>query len=97
MLHKSMRGKDVDMGKLMRANELTPAIGNAKVNARGDKLGPNGQIIQTRDEVVSSYYESAPKTKPAKVNFIPTQPVVVPEIKSADTAPEVVKPTKKEE
>jgi hypothetical protein len=25
-------------------------VGNAKVNARGDKLGPNGQIIQRRED-----------------------------------------------
>ena len=49
-IYKTAKGKEIDMGKLMGQNELLPAVGNAKVNARGDKLGPNGQIIQRREE-----------------------------------------------
>ena len=33
-------------------NELTVAVGNAKVNARGDELGPGGKIIKKREEVL---------------------------------------------
>lgn len=58
-----MQGKIIDMDKLMQRNELTPAVGNAKMNARGDKLGPGGKIIKTREEVVSEYYEHNPKAK----------------------------------
>ena len=49
-IYKTAKGKEVDMGKLMGQNELLPAVGNAKVNARGDKLGPNGKIVQRREE-----------------------------------------------
>ena len=42
-----MQGREIDMEKLMQKNELTQAVGNAKVNARGDKLGPGGKIIKT--------------------------------------------------
>ena len=35
--HRSMRGKQVDMDLLRKRNELTPAVGNARVNARGDE------------------------------------------------------------
>lgn len=56
-----MRGKEVDIEKLMRQNELMPAIGNMKVNARGDELGPGGVIVKTREEVVADYYENNPK------------------------------------
>jgi len=58
--HRSMRGKLVDMNKLARQNELMPAIGNIKVNARGDELGPGGKIIRRREEIVNNYYKSAP-------------------------------------
>jgi len=44
-VYRTMQGKEVDMFKLIARNELTPAVGNAKVNARGDKLGPGGKII----------------------------------------------------
>lgn len=59
----SMRGKVVDMDKLMRQNELAPAIGNAKFNARGDRLGPNGQIVERREDMVGKYYEVTTKAE----------------------------------
>ena len=58
-----MQGQIVDMDKLMQKHELTPAVGNAKMNARGDKLGPGGKIVKTREEIVAEYYEANPKAK----------------------------------
>jgi hypothetical protein len=46
-----MQGKEIDMNKLLNQNEMTVAIGNARVNARGDELGPGGRIIRKREEV----------------------------------------------
>lgn len=57
--YRSMRGKPVDMDLLRKRNELTPAVGNARVNARGDELGPGGQIIKKREEVVQEHYAVA--------------------------------------
>tara|TARA_Y100000385_G_C12670431_1_gene457719 strand:+ start:61 stop:459 length:399 start_codon:yes stop_codon:yes gene_type:complete len=57
--HRSMRGKNVDMDLLRKRNELTPAVGNAKINARGDELGPGGAIIKKREDVVSEHYATA--------------------------------------
>ncbi len=51
-----MRGKQVDMDLLRKRNELTPAVGNSRVNARGDELGPGGQIIKKREDVVAEHY-----------------------------------------
>jgi hypothetical protein len=56
-VYKSMQGKTVDMDLLRQRNELTPAVGNARVNARGDELGPGGQVIKKREEVLKGYYE----------------------------------------
>jgi hypothetical protein len=52
VVYRSMQGKEVDMNKLMNQNELTVAIGNVKVNARGDELGPGGRIISKVEDVV---------------------------------------------
>ena len=60
-LVKSMRGKEVDMEKLNLKNEELPAVGNAKVNARGDELGAGGKIVRTREEVLSDYYKQNPR------------------------------------
>jgi hypothetical protein len=50
--YRSMQGKEVDMHKLIMQNEMTVAVGNVKVNARGDELGPGGKIIRKREEVL---------------------------------------------
>ena len=56
-IYKSMQGKQIDMDLLRQRNELTPAVGNAKVNARGDELGPGGKIIKKREDVLRDFYE----------------------------------------
>jgi len=52
-VYRTMQGKEIDMGKLINQNEMTIAVGNMRVNARGDKLGPGGKIIQTREELLA--------------------------------------------
>ena len=49
------------MDTLRQRNELTPAVGNARVNARGDELGPGGKIIKKREDLLRDYYEEHPK------------------------------------
>jgi hypothetical protein len=59
--YKSMTGKVVDMDLLRQRNELTPAVGNARVNARGDELGAGGRIIKKREDVMKEYYNNNPQ------------------------------------
>ena len=49
------------MEKLSIRHELTPAVGNMKVNARGDELGPNGEIVRTREQILQDYYKENPR------------------------------------
>src|SRR6056297_2544861 len=66
--YRTMQGKMIDMDLLRKKNELTPAVGNAKVNARGDELGAGGKIVKKREDVVGEYYKSTrpvTKEKPA--------------------------------
>ena len=88
--YRTMQGKAIDMDMLRQKNELTPAVGNAKVNARGDELGPGGQIIKKREEVLRDYYEdNAPPTQFEEPTGKPAEePVVEPEL-----AVEVEEPT----
>jgi len=51
-VYRSMQGKEVDMQKLAMQNEMTLAVGNVKVNARGDELGPGGKIIKKREDII---------------------------------------------
>jgi len=50
----AINGRSVDMHKLRMQNEMTVAVGNVRVNARGDELGPNGQVIRRREEVLNA-------------------------------------------
>lgn len=58
---KSMRGKEVDMERLNLKNELLPAVGNMKVNARGDEIGKGGKIVKTREQILADYYKKNPR------------------------------------
>lgn len=64
MGYKTMQGKEIDMEKLMRQHELMPAVGNMRVNARGDELGPGGKIVRRREDIVAEYYEDNPNATP---------------------------------
>lgn len=69
-VYTSMRGKAVDMEKLNLQNELLPAVGNMKVNARGDELGKGGKIVKTREDILADYYAKNPR---APKEDIPTR------------------------
>lgn len=58
-----MLGKEVDMDALLAKNETAPAVSNVKINARGDELGPGGEITRMREDVVNEYYEDNPNSK----------------------------------
>lgn len=47
-VYTTARGKAVDMGALRLQNEHVRAVGNMGVNARGDRIDANGQIIDPR-------------------------------------------------
>ena len=81
-VYKTAKGRPIDMGKLMGQNELLPAVGNAKVNARGDKLGANGKIVQKREE------RYADTGVPNQVN-VPVAPAVTTAVKAAPTKKDV--------
>ncbi len=91
MVYRTMQGKEIDMEKLMRQHELMPAIGNMKVNARGDELGAGGKIIRKREEVLADYYEDNPNArvgvaKPAPANVaVSEEKVSQPKIKKPQT------------
>jgi len=88
-VYRTARGKEVDMGRLIQQNELAIAVGNAGVNARGDKLGPGGQIIKRREEL------QTPNSIPEQVSVRP-QPDPVPAPKTTvQLSGPVTLPTKK--
>ena len=52
-VYRTAQGRIVDLGALEVQNEHVRAVGNMNVNARGDKLDANGQVISTRSQQVN--------------------------------------------
>lgn len=55
-VYKTAQGKTVDMGRLMVQNEKTRAVGNMKVNARGDLVDDMNNIVSTKTQQVNKQY-----------------------------------------
>jgi hypothetical protein len=49
------------MEKLSLRNETEIAVGNAKLNARGDEIGTGGKIVRTREQILQDYYNTNPR------------------------------------
>ena len=81
-MYRTMQGRMVDIEKLRGANENVRAVGNMKVNARGDVLGPGGTVAKQKEQVMKEYYETpkgraidTPKLKTPPKPRIESQPV----------------------
>jgi hypothetical protein len=64
----SMRGQVLDVGRYIAQNENAVALGNAKMNARGDLIGPGGKIVRRREQITQDYHKASP-TKVKQVSL----------------------------
>lgn len=55
--HRSAQGKIVDMAALAARNERVRAVGNMKVNARGDTIDASGKVIVPVTQKVGEQYQ----------------------------------------
>jgi len=106
-MYRTMQGRMVDIEKLRAANETVQAVGNMNVNARGDVLGPGGQVVTKKETVIKKYYEQprgmvddtparakpapAPRTPPKQTVQTMT-PVTKTEVKQRPAPEPVVAP-----
>jgi hypothetical protein len=56
-VYTTANGKQINIDALIAQNENTIAVGNMKVNARGDQLGAGGKVEASRDKVMNDYYK----------------------------------------
>lgn len=95
---RTNKGQMLDFDALMLQNEKEIALGNMKVNARGDKLGPGGKIIQTREDVTREYYKNNPKSVVQTVSIkdaVDSKPVVDQSQEIVETRKATAKKSKK--
>jgi predicted oxidoreductase len=64
-----MRGDVIDMDRLRNINGSAPAVGNAQVNARGDKLGPGGVILKTQEQIEHEWAVARAKNAPKPMDI----------------------------
>lgn len=69
-IYRTAQGRQLDMEAIRLQNELVPALGNMRVNARGDQLGPGGKIVKTREMIMDEFYKT--RATPA-VDNVPQQ------------------------
>jgi len=57
-IYKTATGRSIDMDKFRLQNEKEQAIGNMKVNARGDEVDNSNKIIRGRNEIMREHYKN---------------------------------------
>jgi hypothetical protein len=77
-IYKTMQGKTIDFDSLRLSNELVPAVGNMKVNARGDEIS-SGSIVKSRDQIVQEQIVQETKTLETYTEDFGPEPEISPE------------------
>lgn len=60
-VYKSANGKTVDMGALRLQNEQVRAVGNMKVNARGDLLDSANRVVKSKPQQIKQQNSVVPR------------------------------------
>jgi hypothetical protein len=98
--YTTMRGRPIDMSALAAANAEQRAVGNAKMNARGDILGPNGIVLRTQEQVEQEWQRNQQRQQDLvggvsaniKAPLFPDRPGAVAEDQNFDPSGAVSEP-----
>jgi hypothetical protein len=89
---KTLRGRTIDMTNIMSKHGKKRAIGNAKLNAQGDKLDKNGVVLKTHQQMRAEYNQASPKAvknvplhELTKEIFTPAEAVKAHNLKNSKT------------
>lgn len=104
--YRTAQGKTVDLGALMLQNENTRAVGNMKVNARGDLIDGWNRPIDRRTQQVQKQYDrqvtnvrdtpvtsAVPPAAPAPTKVKPAKDAKMPRAEQTTPEPVADKPT----
>lgn len=96
-IRRTNKGASIDIDALIsQAPKHSPAVGNMKVNAKGDLLGPSGEIVKTNEQRVREFYQEHPSASTSTASLKGRKPApdhdsagtVVAEPKTANTQKE---------
>ena len=74
-VYRSAMGKSVDMSAIVAKNEKVRAVGNMRVNARGDTIDAEGRVIQSVNEKVNNAYSKTVGNRGSQVIKKPHEPI----------------------
>lgn len=77
-VYRTAQGKMIDMSALATKNEKVRAVGNMHVNARGDTLDSNNQVINDSTRRTAASYQQTVQERvnnPAPPRMNPNRPV----------------------
>lgn len=78
--YRTAQGKILDMSALAAQNEKTRAVGNMKVNARGDTIDDSGKVVVSVTQKVGEKYQKTVGNKSAQIKKpTPQQPAQKPQ------------------
>lgn len=86
-LHKTALGRPIDMAAIRAKNETVRAVGNMNVNARGDILDSNNNVIADSNRRVNAMYQKAMQNPQASKRAQPG-----PNVKPTEPPPAAVQP-----
>lgn len=89
--HITANGLPFDMAAFRAKHEMTRAVGNMNVNARGDVLDSNNNVIENRNKVVNRMYEKIMQSgvKPRRPSADPqVKPKSKPSINPDEASPQ---------
>jgi hypothetical protein len=75
-VYTTAQGKQISIDNVRLTNEDVIAVGNMKVNARGDQLGPGGVPEGSRQQAVNQYYNLHTPVVGAPVAMVPGSGVI---------------------
>jgi hypothetical protein len=83
--YRTAMGKTIDMAALAAKNEHVRAVGNMKVNARGDVIDDKGRVVKPVTERATEHYSKTVGNRGAQVlnkpiNQKPKAPVEKPKV-----------------
>jgi hypothetical protein len=92
-IYKTAQGQAVDIGALILQNENVRAVGNMNVNARGDLLDGNNNVIDQKNRQVQRQYkrQSQDQTSSTPPTKQPTNTVEAKRMKAEQQKQETLK------
>lgn len=66
---RTSKGRIINIDDVIAASPHATAVGNMRVNAQGDEIGPGGKVTKTREQRTRAYYKDHPQSSNRKVSL----------------------------